>query len=48
MTDSTDDGLLERIEVIEAQPLERRAAGFEQLADALLAELERSDHETGA
>lgn len=40
--------LLERVEVIEAQPLEQRAASFDQLADELLAELERSDRETPA
>ena len=37
------DGLLGRIEVIESQPLEQRAAGFDQLAEELLAELQRSD-----
>ncbi|MFC5338890.1 hypothetical protein [Leucobacter denitrificans] len=39
------DGLLDRLELIESQPLEHRAAGFEQLHDALLAELQRSDHD---
>lgn len=39
------DGLLGRLEVIEAQPLSHRAAGYEQLAEELLAELQRSDHE---
>lgn len=38
-----EDGLLGRIEVIEAQPLAQRAAGFEQLHDELLAELQRGD-----
>lgn len=37
------DGLLGRIEVIESQPLEQRAARFDQLAEELLAELQRSD-----
>lgn len=36
-------GLLDRVELIEAQPLEQRAAGFEQLHDELLAELQRGD-----
>lgn len=40
-----EDGLLGRIEVIEAQPLEQRAAGYDQLAEELLAELQRSDHD---
>lgn len=40
---SQTDGLLGRIEVIEAQPLEQRAAGFDQLAEELLAELQRGD-----
>lgn len=40
--------LLERVDVIEAQPLEQRAASFDQLADELLAELERSDRESPA
>lgn len=39
-----EDGLLGRIELIEAQPLTQRAAGFEQLHDELLAELQRGDH----
>ncbi len=49
-----EEGLLERTQffetadAIEAQPLELRAAGFDQLAEALVAELERSDHEAGA
>ncbi|MGK0714811.1 hypothetical protein [Leucobacter sp. W1153] len=43
-----DEGsLLGRIEVIESQPLERRASGYEQLAEELLTELQRSDHEPG-
>lgn len=40
-----DDGLLDRIGLIESQPLDQRARGFEQLHDELLAELQRSDHE---
>lgn len=40
----SDDGLLGRIELIEAQPLEQRAAQFEQVHDELLAELQRGDH----
>lgn len=40
----SDDGLLERVEVIEAQPLDQRAAQFEQVHDELLAELQRGDH----
>ena len=43
---ASDDGLLDRIEVIETQPLELRAAGFDQLAEELLAELQRSEAET--
>ena len=39
------DGLLGRIEVIETQPLEQRAVRYDQLAEELLAELQRSDHE---
>ncbi len=42
-----EDGLLGRLEVIEAQPLEQRAARFDQLAEELLAELQRSDREPG-
>lgn len=38
------DGLVGRIELIEAQPLAEHAAGYEQLHDELLAELQRSDH----
>lgn len=45
-TDRADDGgLLGRLEVIESQPLEQRAAGFDQLAEELLAELQRSDRD---
>ncbi|MBN9612617.1 MAG: hypothetical protein J0H64_03995 [Actinobacteria bacterium] len=40
---SQADGLLGRIEVIESQPIEQRAARFDQLAEELLAELQRSD-----
>lgn len=38
-----EDGLLGRIELIEAQPLPQRASGFEQLHDELLADLQRGD-----
>lgn len=48
MDDTIDEALLERLELIESQPLEQRAAAFDQLADQLLVELERSDRETGA
>jgi hypothetical protein len=41
---ASDDGLLGRIELIEAQPLEQRAVQFEQVHDELLAELQRGDH----
>lgn len=41
---TSEDGLLGRLDVIEAQPLAQRAAGFEQLHDELLAELQRGDH----
>ena len=41
----TPDGLLDRIAIIESQPLDARAQGFEQLHDELLSELQRSDHE---
>lgn len=37
--------LLGWIEIIESQPLDQRAAGFEQLHDELLAELQRSDRD---
>ena len=40
---STEDGLLGRIEVIEAQPLEERAAQFDQVYEELLAELQAGD-----
>lgn len=39
------DGLLDRLALIESQPLDRRAQGFEQLHDELLQELQRSDNE---
>ena len=42
-----NDGLLGRLEVIESQPLEQRAAQFDQVAEELLAELQRSDRDTG-
>ena len=46
VTSSFDsDGLLGRVEVIEAQPLEQRAVRYDQVAEELLAELQRSDHE---
>lgn len=41
------DGLLDRIGLIEAQPLDQRARGFEQVHDELLLALQRSDHEDG-
>lgn len=37
------DSLLDKLGLIEAQPLEHRARGFEQLHDELLQELQRSD-----
>lgn len=40
------DGLLGRIEVIESQPLEQRAVRYDQVAEELLAELQRSDHDS--
>lgn len=40
------DGLLGRIEVIEAQSLDQRAVRYDQLAEELLSELQRSDHES--
>lgn len=40
---SEEGGLLDRVELIESQPLEHRAAGFEQLHDELLQELQRGD-----
>lgn len=42
---ASDDGLVSRLELIESQPLGERAAGFDQLADELLAELQRGDNE---
>jgi hypothetical protein len=45
-TPDNDDGLLSRIELIEAQPIESRATGYDQLAEELLAELQRSDQES--
>lgn len=45
---SSEDGLLGRLEVIEAQPLEARAAGYDQLAEELLGELQRGDQESPA
>jgi len=48
MTEQTSDGLVDRIDLIESQPLEQRAAGYDQLAEALLADLQRSDHEASA
>lgn len=38
-----DGELLDRIGLIESQPLAQRAEGFEQLHDELLTELQRSD-----
>lgn len=43
-SEQPSDGLLDRIELIEAQPLERRAASYDQVAEELLADLQRSDH----
>lgn len=37
--------LLSRVDLIESQPLAQRAAGFEQVHEELLAELQRSDGE---
>lgn len=37
------DGLIERIEIIESQPVEDRARGYEQLYNEMLAALARSD-----
>lgn len=48
-TDGADPGeadraeLISAVELIEAQPLEARARGYEQLHEQLLAELQRSD-----
>lgn len=46
-TDHAQDSsqLFEAVSVIEAQPLDQRAAGYDQLAEQLLSELQRSDHE---
>ncbi|NLB46599.1 MAG: hypothetical protein GX814_02415 [Microbacteriaceae bacterium] len=44
-TQQPEEGLLGRLEVIEAQPLDARAAGYGQLAEELLGELQRSDQE---
>lgn len=41
-----ENSLLGRIELIEAQPLAQQAAGFDQLAEELLDELQSSDNET--
>lgn len=40
---AANDGLLGRIEVIEAQPLAERAAQFDQVYEELLAELQAGD-----
>lgn len=37
--------LLDRLGIIESQPLDQRARGFEQLHDELMQELQRSDNE---
>ena len=46
-TEQGDSGheqvLLDRLALIEAQPLAQRAAGFERLHDELLEELQRGD-----
>uniref|UniRef100_UPI003A87D1EF hypothetical protein n=1 Tax=Leucobacter sp. BZR 635 TaxID=3378705 RepID=UPI003A87D1EF len=39
------DGLLDKLGLIESQPLDQRARGFEQLHDELLQELQRSDQD---
>lgn len=43
-----DDELLSRLELIESQPLDQRAAGFDQLIDELQSELQSSDREDPA
>ena len=48
MDQNQPEALVERIEVLEGQPLQQRAAGYEQLAEELRVELERSDREVGA
>ncbi|GAA2179907.1 hypothetical protein GCM10009847_15700 [Leucobacter tardus] len=46
-TEDVADGLLDRVELIESQPLAERAARYQQVHDELIAELERSDREGG-
>ncbi len=48
MDRTQSEALVERLEVIEAQPVDQRALGYEQLAEELRIELERSDREAGA
>ena len=43
---SSDSELLSEVELIEAQPLEDRARGFELLYEQLLTQLQRSDAES--
>lgn len=43
----SEDGLMSRLDVIESQPLAQRAAGFEQVHDELLSELQRGDRGEG-
>ena len=45
--DNETNDVAARVALVEAEPLEQRARGFEQLHDELLAELQRSDHGTG-
>ena len=40
---SSDSELLSEVDLIEAQPLEDRARGFEHVYEQLLSELQRSD-----
>lgn len=40
------DGLLGRIDLIESQPLDQRARGYDQLAEELLADLQRNDNDS--
>jgi len=47
-TPDLEGELISRLELIESQPLDRRAEGFDQLTEELLAELQRSDRDTSA
>ena len=40
------ESLVDRLDLIAAQPLHERVHGFEQLHDELVAELQRGDRET--